>query len=339
MSLARPIADRVARHLVAAGRYLDEEPELSYEHAVAARRMASRIGVVREAVGLAAYKSGQWQTAVSELRTYHRMSGKQTHLAILADCERALGRPERAIDLYRSAERQSSNTAETIELLIVAAGARADMGQNDAAVAMLQIRELTGDTPWVARLRYAYADSLLAVGRREEAREWFARAVEADPESETDAAERLLDLDGITLEEDDESEDPDLALKLAHDEIDGRADAEAAAATGPSAAPAESGDELVYSEGAEDDDEDDEDLDAEDDEDLDDDFDDEDDDFDEDDQDDEDDDDEDDDEDDDDASAETDDTDLGDDEDDDDDEDWEMYEPPAAADEAQKGDA
>src|SRR6185369_5771325 len=118
VSLARPIADRVARHLVAAGRYLDEDPELSYEHAVAARRMASRIGVVREAVGLAAYKSGQWQTAVSELRTYHRMSGKQTHLAILADCERALGRPERAIDLYRSAERQSTNTAETIELLI-----------------------------------------------------------------------------------------------------------------------------------------------------------------------------------------------------------------------------
>jgi len=302
--------------------------------------MASRIGVVREAVGLAAYKSGQWQTAVSELRTYHRMSGKQTHLAILADCERALGRPERAIDLYRSAERQSTNTAETIELLIVAAGARADMGQNDAAVAMLQIRELTADAPWVGRLRYAYADSLLTVGRREEAREWFARAVEADPESETDAAERLLDLDGITLEEDDESEDPDLALKLAHDEIDGRAEAEAAATSGPRAAPAEPGDELVYSEGAEDDFDDDEDLDDEDDDDFDDD--DEDDDFD----------DELEDEDDDlgdDASAGTDDTDLEDDDLDDDevdddeledeDEDWELYEPPAAADEAQKGDA
>jgi tetratricopeptide (TPR) repeat protein len=326
VSLARPIADRVARHLVAAGRYLDEDPELSYEHAVAARRMASRIGVVREAVGLAAYKSGQWQTAVSELRTYHRMSGKQTHLAILADCERALGRPERAIDLYRSAERQSTNTAETIELLIVAAGARADMGQNDAAVAMLQIRELTADAPWVSRLRYAYADSLLTVGRREEAREWFARAVEADPESETDAAERLLDLDGITLEEDDESEDPDLALKLAHDEIDGRAEAEAQATTGPRPAPAESGDELVYSEGAEGDVDDDEDVEDEDDDDFD-----AEDDFDEDD------------------DEDDDDTDLGDDlddedvddedEDEDEDEDWELYEPPAAADEAQKGDA
>ena len=217
---------------------------------------------------MAAYRAGEWQTAVSEIRTYHRMSGKQTHLAILADCERALGRPEKAIDIYRSAG-SHTDSAETIELLIVASGARADMGQNDAAVAMLQIRELTGDTPWSARLRYAYADTLLAVGRREEAREWFARAVEVDPESDTDAAERLLDLDGITLEEDDESEDPDLALTLAHDEIDGRA--EATPKPRPryvqGAAPADVGavTRLVYIEGVDDEDDDDEDDDDEDD--------------------------------------------------------------------------
>jgi tetratricopeptide (TPR) repeat protein len=195
------------------------DPDLALAHAIAARRRASRIAAVREAVGLAAYRAGQWQTAIAELRTYHRMSGRQTHLAVLADCERALGRPEKAVDLYRTADRDNLEPQEIVELLIVAAGARADLGQTDAAVAMLQVRELTAapEAPWAPRLRYAYADALLAAGRREEAREWFARAADADDDVTTDAAERLLELDGVILEgdegdegdESDESEDTD----------------------------------------------------------------------------------------------------------------------------------
>jgi hypothetical protein len=211
LSLTKPVADRVARHLVATGRLIDEDPALALEHAVAARRLAARIAAVREAVGLAAYRAGEWQTALTELRTYHRMTGRQPHLAVLADCERALGRPERAIDLYRGADSASLDKAAAIELLIVAAGARADLGQRDAAVAMLQVRELTATSaePWVARLRYAYADALLATGRQEEAREWFARAADADELGDTDAAERLLELDGVVLEEDEFDDEPD----------------------------------------------------------------------------------------------------------------------------------
>jgi tetratricopeptide (TPR) repeat protein len=211
LSLAKPVAETVARHLVATGRLIDEDPDQALAHALAARRLAARIAAVREAVGLAAYHAGQWQTALSELRTYHRMSGRQTHLAILADCERALGRPERAIDMYRSADRSALDVAGPIELLIVAAGARVDLGQKDAAVAMLQVRELTAPAtePWAARLRYAYADALLEVGRRDEAREWFARAAEADDDAQTDAAERLLELDGVLLDGDDEDFDAD----------------------------------------------------------------------------------------------------------------------------------
>ncbi len=205
LSLAREIADKVARHLVAAGQIIDEDAELALQHAIAARRLASRIAVVREAVGLAAYAAGDWTTAIAELRTYHRMTGLQTHLAELADCERALGRPERAIDLYRGADVEKMDKSGAIELLIVAAGARGDLGQHDAAVSMLQVRELNTDedAEWAARLRYAYADALLAAGKREEARQWFTRAAAADDEGLTDAAERLLELDGVTLEDED----------------------------------------------------------------------------------------------------------------------------------------
>ncbi|MFF3869685.1 tetratricopeptide repeat protein [Micromonospora sp. NPDC001898] len=204
------MADTVARHLVATGQLIDEAPVEALAHAMAARRLASRISAVREAVGLAAYHTGEWQTAIAELRTYHRMTGLQSHLAVLADCERALGRPERAIDLFRGADQEKLDQAVAIELLIVAAGARGDLGQKDAAVAMLQVRELTSEAtdPWAARLRYAYADALLAVGRREEAREWFSRASEVDTDGETDAAERLLELDGVQIEGDDEDDEP-----------------------------------------------------------------------------------------------------------------------------------
>jgi tetratricopeptide (TPR) repeat protein len=198
---------------VATGKLIDEDPTEALAHAVAARRLASRIAAVREAVGLAAYHAGEWQTAIAELRTYHRMSGTQTHLAVVADSERALGRPERAIDLFRAADRSTMDPGEAVELLIVAAGARSDLDQKDAAVAMLQVRELTAEPaePWTARLRYAYADMLLAVDRRDEAREWFARAAEVDEDSTTDAAERLLELDGVVLEGDEDEFDEDEA--------------------------------------------------------------------------------------------------------------------------------
>ncbi|WP_406046216.1 tetratricopeptide repeat protein [Micromonospora sp. NBC_00898] len=209
LSLNKPVAETVARHLVATGQLIDEDPAEALAHALAARRLASRISAVREAVGLAAYHAGEWQTAIAELRTYHRMTGLQSHLAVLADCERALGRPERAIDLFRGADREKLDQSVAIELLIVAAGARGDLGQKDAAVAMLQVPELTADSsePWAARLRYAYADALLSVGRREEAREWFSRAADLDSDGETDAAERLLELDGVVIEGDDEDEE------------------------------------------------------------------------------------------------------------------------------------
>lgn len=222
VSLPRPAAETVARHLIATGRLIDEEPALALEHAMAARRLAPRIAAVREAVGLAAYHAEDWPTAISELRTYQRLSGRPAHLAVLADCERALGRPERAIDLYRGADRSRLDTTEAIELLIVAAGARADLGQHAAAVAMLQVRELGASTPRpaVARLRYAFADALLAVGRREEAREWFSRAVDADEDATTDAAERLLELDGVLLytDEEDDAVDDDTADEDTADE-------------------------------------------------------------------------------------------------------------------------
>lgn len=196
-SLAPATADRVAAHLVAVGELLDSDPEAALLQARAARAFASRIGVVREAVGLAAYAAEQWQEALSELRAERRLTGSSVHLPVMADCERGLGRPERALELAQSPDLRMLDEAGRVEMLIVASGARRDMGQPAAAVVVLQSANLdrSKPRPWSGRLWYAYADALLAAGRRSEARDWF-EAVTGVDEGETDAEERLMDLDG-----------------------------------------------------------------------------------------------------------------------------------------------
>ena len=94
--LQKETADTVARHLVAAGTLVDDDPAQALEHARYARHRASRIAAVREATGIAAYHAGEWNEALGELRAARRMGGGPGHLAVMADIERALGRPERA---------------------------------------------------------------------------------------------------------------------------------------------------------------------------------------------------------------------------------------------------
>jgi hypothetical protein len=220
--LQKDTAEVVAKHLVAAGRLVDEDPERALEHARFARRRASRIAVVREAAGIAAYHAGEWNEALGELRAARRMGGGPGHLAVMADIERAMGRPERALELVRSPEAKELGRAETIELAIVAAGARRDLGELDAAVVGLQIPELEPSRrePWSARLFYAYADNLLAAGRESDALQWFVHTADADEQGETDAAERIADLTGEPIDEDDVVFQGEIEIEVAEIEAD-----------------------------------------------------------------------------------------------------------------------
>jgi hypothetical protein len=159
--------------------------------------------VVREAAGLAAYRCDRFDEALRELRTARRLTGSQEHLPVMADCERGLGRPERAIAMLTSPEAASLDRRGALELLIVAAGARLDLGQPGAAVVMLEVPELRAalrpeTAEAQARLWSAYSDALAAAGRTDEARTWLERAAAADEEGVTGAAERL-GLDGTDI--------------------------------------------------------------------------------------------------------------------------------------------
>jgi hypothetical protein len=205
----------VGRYLVAAE--LASDAEQGYRYAQAAKKLAARVGVVREVSGVMAYKSGRWAEALTELQAGRRMTGRNEYLPLMADSERGLGRLDRALDLVHSAEAKRLPRASQIELRIVESGIRRDQGLTDAAVLALEVPELTDgkQRPWSARLFYAYGEALIAAARPEAAREAFSRAVVADEDEQTDALARLDELDGITvqdLEDDEDDEDLDDAF-------------------------------------------------------------------------------------------------------------------------------
>ena len=191
LSLSAENAKVVARHMVCVNLYMDIDPELSHKHAVAAAHHAGRLAVVRETAGYAAYRAGHYEIALKELRASNRISGDVSMWPVMADCERGLGNPLKALNLAGSAEVKRLAKPEEIEMRIVASGARRDLGEFDAAVVTLQCKELKNENEeWALRLRYAYADALEAAGRLDEAREWFSKCADLDPDELTDAFER-----------------------------------------------------------------------------------------------------------------------------------------------------
>ena len=210
--LPKELAEIVAAHLVVAGQLVDSDPELAYAHAEAARRRAARLPIVREAAAETAYAAGHYDVALSEFRALRRMTGTQDYLPVMADCERALGRPHNALKLAREAGRPGLEPALRVEMIIVEAGARRDLGQDHEALRLLE-RAVAAVRPGAvpalaaARLHYAYADALLHTGKDSAARESFAAAAKLDHDQQTDAQQRVEELDGISIDYDDDEDD------------------------------------------------------------------------------------------------------------------------------------
>ncbi len=190
--LPEKLAARVARHLAAAQKLIDDDPETAYQHTLAAKARAARIAIVREAAGEAAYAAGHYAEALADLRAAKRMNGATAYIPIMADCHRALGQPKEALKLAKSPSVAGFPAPATAEMPIGEAGARRDLGQLDAALRTLEMAPLLSKSrdPWVVRLRYAYADTLEAAGRDSDALTWFHRTLAIDSDELTDAGDR-----------------------------------------------------------------------------------------------------------------------------------------------------
>ncbi|QMS56840.1 hypothetical protein [Kocuria varians] len=175
-------AERVSKHLVMAARYVDDDPEFALEHANAAVRKAGRIGVVRETAGVAAYAAGDYALALKELRTHRRISGSQEHLPMMVDCQRALGRADKALEEATSGAADSLDAEAKAELAMVVSGIHADAGDHAAALAALEIPQLDKNRgfSYSPKLFRAYAEALRAVGRDQESMSWERQAIVAE---------------------------------------------------------------------------------------------------------------------------------------------------------------
>ncbi|MPV38863.1 hypothetical protein [Georgenia subflava] len=223
-TLGKNNADLVARHLVMAGRLIDHEPDVAYEHAQAAMRRAGRVDVVREALALTAYATGNYAEALRELRTVRRLSGIDAHRPMEADCERGLGRPERALSIVAETDPKSLSEEDRVELAIVASGARADLGEHEAGLLVLEsalVGRIT-QPELERRVSLVRAERLDELGRADEAQ---AVRAAAGPEPEEDIV--VMDL----------GDDEDLA-------------ADSATAVGPAGNTDESDDAADESDGA-----------------------------------------------------------------------------------------
>lgn len=209
-------------HLVAAAELLDEDPAQANAHAQAARRRAPRLPVLREVAAEAAYQAGEYASALNDYRALRRMTGNDNFLPVIADCERALGRPQAALRLIREGQGADLSPAQQVELVLVQAGARRDLGQRDEAVRLLRdaVKSLKTPTEATARLHYAYAETLLEDGDTAGARTWFVSAQSHDPANFLDSQARIDIIDGrepsgdpddgmIFIEDGDEDEGTD----------------------------------------------------------------------------------------------------------------------------------
>ncbi|MGF1648774.1 MAG: Replicase polyprotein 1ab [Kineosporiaceae bacterium] len=188
-----PWGEEVCRRLVAAYASLDVgDAVAAAAHAEVARRRGSRLAAVREATGVVAYRLGDYERALRDLQAARRIGGSTAAVAVLADCERALGRPERALSVVATTEFGTLDASEVVELLIVAAGARQDLGEFDAAVTTLRTPLLDRGSreAWQERLWFAYGEALVAAGREDEGNRWLRRAA-SHPAAATEADERL----------------------------------------------------------------------------------------------------------------------------------------------------
>lgn len=233
-TLSKENAEGVAQHLVMVALQLEaEDLDAALAHAETAARRAGRVPAAREALGMVAYRRGDFARALSEFRTARRLSGSSHLLPLMVDCERGLGRHERALELASSAEAGSLAAGDKVELAIVVAGVRRDLGQTEAGLLALQslVQRVRPGAPGSHRLFYAYADTLLELGREEEARVWFERAAATDELGETDAVERLEELDGVVVDDLLGGADDDLGDAGETDETD---ESGAPTADGPS---------------------------------------------------------------------------------------------------------
>lgn len=132
--LAKEHAENIGLHILATYALIDDDPAAALEHAKWVARQASRIDFARETLAFVAYRMGDYKLALREFRTAFRMNGYPDYLPFIADCERGLGNPKKAIEMAVSDEAKMLRGDAKAEMFLVYAGALGDLELWDKAI-------------------------------------------------------------------------------------------------------------------------------------------------------------------------------------------------------------
>lgn len=166
----------------AAEAFTDGQYHAAVRKAQHAKELASRDATIREILGLAAYRIGDWSVALRELRTYRRLSGETTHMPVEMDVLRALGRSAEVTELWEEFRRRGGSPATTKEARVVYASHLIDEGDLVGADGVAGQVRITDD-PWPEDLRLWYTAARIAAlgGDQSRARTLADQIVVADP--------------------------------------------------------------------------------------------------------------------------------------------------------------
>ncbi len=178
-------ADRAVEHAgKALAAFSEDDFRESIFHAEKAKTQASRSPKIRELLGLSYYQMGRWQEAARELLTFRRLSGSFEEHHVIADCYRALEKPDRALEICAEVPPGTLSAELQAELAIVAAGALADKGMIERALSHIATADVEPRTiePYHLRIWYMRADLFEKAGDTQRARSLWDRIYAEDPD-------------------------------------------------------------------------------------------------------------------------------------------------------------
>ncbi|MDK6444710.1 hypothetical protein QP104_02020 [Alloscardovia omnicolens] len=169
--LSKEHAENIGLHILAAYALEEDDPQAAMEHAKWVARQASRVDVSRETLAFVAYRQGDYKLALREFRTAFRMNGYGDYLPFMADCERGLGNPQKAVDIALSDDAKYLQGEAKAELFLVYAGALADLDLFDKAVEIVHTIAHAQGVGGAYRMRAVQAEQnfLELAGRTQEA--------------------------------------------------------------------------------------------------------------------------------------------------------------------------
>ena len=207
--LSKEHAENIGLHILAAYTLEADDPQAALAHAKWAAKQASRVDIARETLAMVAYRQGDYKLALREFQTAFRMNGYLDYLPFMADCERGLDKPKKAIEIALSDNAKRLTGEAKAEMFLVYAGALNDMGMVDQAIEvvskLVHAKGLAGEY----RMRAAQAEQyfLSKAGRDDEAvaldeliDDLEARYADADEDETSD--DFVVDYDVEDLPED-----------------------------------------------------------------------------------------------------------------------------------------